>query len=110
MAERHPRTAGAYALQPTLTTTIAPTAIGGLNAVTMTTPGEALVGGIYGFAGHFDLATGTLTRETTLTNLDLHALWSDGAGATYAVGGRFVGTFTGVALVRTLTSSSDATP
>jgi len=83
-------------------TTLAPSAIGGLNAVTLTAPDEALVAGIYGFAATVDLATGTFSPEVAPTSLDLHALWSDGAGRTYAVGGRFVGTYGGVALVRTL--------
>ena len=83
-------------------TTLAPTGLGGLNAIAMTDPEEAVVGGIYGWVGTFAPATGTLTREDALTNLDVHALWDDGHGRVYAVGGRFVGTFTGVALLRTL--------
>ncbi|TNF32056.1 MAG: hypothetical protein EP329_11255 [Deltaproteobacteria bacterium] len=83
-------------------TTIAPTGIGGLNAVTMSAPDAAVVGGIYGWVGTFAPESGALEREDSLTNLDIHALWDDGAGRVYAVGGRFVGTFGGVALVRTL--------
>jgi hypothetical protein len=83
-------------------TTLAPTGLGGLNAIAMSDPDEAVVGGIYGWVGTFAPASGALTREDGLTHLDVHAMWGDGRGRVYAVGGRFVGAFTGVALLRTL--------
>jgi len=76
-----------------------PSGVGGLNAVTM--PGDvALVGGLNGFVGVFDPATGELTYEDTIEGGDVHALWNDGAGRTYAVGGRFVEPLSGLAWVR----------
>lgn len=82
-------------------TTVAPVGVGGLSAVTVPASGRAVVGGIYGWVGTFASDTGQLSREETLTNLDVHAMWGDGAGRVYAVGGRFIGTFTGVAMTRT---------
>lgn len=80
--------------------TVAPSGVGGLNAVAMEGPETAVVGGVYGYVGTFDVATGALTPEAVSTGLDLHAMWSDGLGNTYAVGGVFAEPFDGVALLR----------
>lgn len=81
-------------------TTVAPTAIGGLNAVSMLSPTEAIVGGVNGYVGRFDPTTGVLEDEGFLTLEDIHAAWSDGAGTTWAVGGSFREPFVGVAYQR----------
>ncbi len=73
----------------------------GLNAVYMVASTEAIVGGVNGYAGVFDVATGELTVEPTDTTESLHAIWADGEGRFYAVGGRFAPPFRGLALVRT---------
>lgn len=84
-------------------TTTAPSATPGINAVFMQEPGRAVVGGISGLGGTFDVATGALTLEDTFASRDLHALWCDGAKRCYAVGGLFTAPFAGMALVRTVT-------
>lgn len=81
--------------------TTAPSGYGGLNAVFMGEPDEAVIGGIYGYVGRFDATTGELTDEVAPTGLDVHAMWGDGAGRHYAVGGTFTDPHEGVALVRT---------
>jgi hypothetical protein len=81
-------------------TTLAPSGIGGLNAVTMVSPTEAVVGGVNGYVASFDPTTGTLSNEESLTFDDIHAAWYDGAGTTWAVGGFFLEPFTGVAYSR----------
>ena len=83
-------------------TTTSPTGIGGLNAVTMLSETEAIVGGVNGYVGSFDPTTGTLVDEAFLTTDDIHAAWSDGAGTTWAVGGNFLEPYTGVAYQRTV--------
>jgi hypothetical protein len=83
-------------------TTTAPSGLGGLNAVNMQDPDEAIIGGIYGYTGTFYPDDGTLVRDDVLTNLDVHAIWGDGAGRFYGVGGRFYDPYEGVALVRTV--------
>jgi hypothetical protein len=82
--------------------TFGPDALGGLNAVHMPTPDVAVVGGILGFVGRFDVATGEVIREAEpLSRVDIHAIWGDGQGKHYAVGGTFTVPHQGVALVRT---------
>lgn len=81
--------------------TIAPTGRGGLNAVSMERSDRAIVGGIYGFVGAFYPDSGELVPEAELTDKDIHAIWYDGEGRHYAVGGRFFAPYTGVAFVRT---------
>lgn len=81
-------------------TTHMPSGVGGLNAVSVTAD-EVVVGGIYGWVGTWDEVADTLTQETLLTSLDVHAMWGDGAGHTWAVGGRFTDPYEGVALLRT---------
>ena len=82
--------------------TQAPTGIAGLNAVTMLSETEAIVGGVNGYVGSFDPTTGVLTDEGFLTTDDVHAAWSDGAGTVWAVGGNFLEPYTGVAYRRTV--------
>lgn len=81
--------------------TVAPSAIGGLNAVAMVDEDEAIIGGVSGFVGTFTPSTGEVAFEDTLPGGDVHATWNDGAGRTYAVGGRFYEPMTGLAWVRT---------
>ena len=82
--------------------TTSPSGIGGLNAVFMTEADEAIVGGIYGWVGNFTPSTGELTEEGILTTVDIHAIWGDGAGRFYAVGGNFIEPHVGAAFVRTI--------
>lgn len=83
-------------------TTEAPSGVGGLNAVFMGAEDEAVVGGIYGYTATFDPGTGELAGDPVVTDYDIHAIWGDGAGRHYAVGGHFFEPYTGVALVRTV--------
>ena len=80
--------------------TIAPSGIGGLNAVFMDDADEAIVGGVFGFGGSFAPQSDELVREDTETGTDIHAIWGDGDGRYYAVGGTFFPPHEGVALVR----------
>jgi hypothetical protein len=64
-------------------------------------PDTAVVGGINGYVGVFDVPTGELTTEFPPTTIDVHALWHDGAGTTYGVSGRFLPPYGGAALKRT---------
>ena len=82
--------------------TLAPSGVGGLNAVAAQADGTVVVGGIGGFAGLFDPATGVLELEDLLGTEDLHAGWNDGAGRTYIVGGTFIAPHRGSAWVRTV--------
>lgn len=74
--------------------------IPGLSAVFMTSAQEAVVGGINGYIGTFDSLTSSLEEEATRTLESIHAIWGDGQGTFYAVGGRFSEPFSGIALVR----------
>lgn len=81
--------------------TVAPSGVGGLNAVSMVDPAFAVVGGIYGFVGTADPETGALSQEALLSSgHDVHSIWGDGAGRYYAVGGHFAEPWTGIAYVR----------
>jgi hypothetical protein len=82
--------------------TLAPSGVGGLNAVTVLPDETAIVGGIGGFAGRFDHTTGELVREDFLGTQDMHAAWYDGAGTTYMVGGTFIAPHAGSAWARTV--------
>lgn len=84
-------------------TTEAPNALGGLNAVHMAEDDTAVIGGILGFAGSFVPSTGEVVYEADgLTDLDIHAIWGDGQGTHWAVGGTFLdNNHQGVALKRT---------
>lgn len=82
--------------------TFAPSGVGGLNAVFMDDPDTAMIGGVAGYLATFDVDGQTLERETGTTTLDVHAMWGDGAGRTYAVAGTFLdGNHQGAAMVRT---------
>ena len=81
-------------------TTVAPDATPGLNAVFMTEPGEAILGGILGVGGSYDVAKGVWTQEETGTTDTIHGIWCDGEGKCYAVGGVFSEPQHGLALVR----------
>jgi hypothetical protein len=82
-------------------TTVAPEALGGLNAVYMSDPGKAIVGGIFGMVGRYETATASVVRESDpLTKTDVHAMWGDGAGTHVAVGGTFLEPHEGVVLWR----------
>lgn len=75
----------------------------GLNGVFVTPSGESHIVGLLGTAARIDPNGIDITIESTPTVLTLHAVWGDGAGRVYAVGGRASEIpFTGVALVRTL--------
>ena len=81
----------------------------GLNGVFMIEPGEAIVGGTNGYVGRYDLVSGTLEGESSGTNQCLHAVWGNGIGSYYGVGGRFNDPYEGIALVRRI-SDPDAQP
>lgn len=83
--------------------TIRPEGVPGLNGVFMPAPGVCYIGGINGFVGSFNVATGVVTQETSpSTPLAVHALWApDDSGLAYAVGGRFNQPYQGLAFVRT---------
>lgn len=72
----------------------------GLNAVYMGAADEAVIGGIYGYTATFDPASGALLEDPITTQYDIHAIWGDGAGAYYGVGGTFTDPYHGVALKR----------
>jgi hypothetical protein len=80
--------------------TVAPSGIGGLNAVFMTEAGKALVGGVEGFLATWDLGAEDLAFEEVDTRWDIHALWCDSVSRCWAVGGNFRSPFRGVALTR----------
>jgi len=81
-------------------TTQAPSGTPGLNAISMEQPDAAVIGGIYGYTGTFDPETDGLVPDPVVTALDVHAIWGDGQGTFYGVGGRFYEPYEGVALVR----------
>jgi trimeric autotransporter adhesin len=86
-------------------TTLAPSGVGGLNAVAVLPDGTAVMGGIGGYVGLFDPGTGTLSHEGTLGSGAIHAAWDDGAGRTWVVGGNFAVPHEGLAFSRTLEPS-----
>jgi hypothetical protein len=77
-------------------------AVPGLNGVFMVHAGEAIVAGVNGYVGRFDVTTGSLEAERFSTNLSLHAVWASSAETYYAVGGRFTTPYRGVAAIRRL--------
>ncbi len=81
--------------------TTAPSGYGGLNAVYMLQDDLAVIGGIYGMVGTYQPSTGEIVEEGPVSGGDIHAIWGDGAGRYYAVGGHFTDPYTGVAYVRT---------
>jgi hypothetical protein len=73
----------------------------GLNGVFIERPDSAKVVGLIGTAATITLDGFGIVSEDTPTPLTLHAVWGDGTGRTYAVGGRSNQTpYQGVALVR----------
>jgi hypothetical protein len=81
--------------------TRAPDALAGLNGVHLSSEDLAVIGGVRGFLGRFEPSTGEVVREAEgLTELDVHAVWGDGAGRHIAVGGTFAEPHRGVALIR----------
>lgn len=76
--------------------------VGGLSGTFMNVADESIVGGINGFVGAYNPMTGGLTAESSGTSISIHAIWGDGAGRNYAVGGTFSRAPQGVALVRTV--------
>jgi len=78
------------------------TGVPGLNAIFMGAPDQAIIGGVNGYLGAYDATSDTLEPESAGTSESIHAMWSDGRGRYYAVGGRFSPPFSGVAFVRTL--------
>ncbi|MEQ1501801.1 MAG: hypothetical protein ABMB14_06200 [Myxococcota bacterium] len=86
----------------TWTTTTSPR-LPGLSAVTMATPDEAVIGGVGGWVGHVDPGPegGEPVAETPVDTVDVHAVWSDGAGTWFGVAGHFYEPYYGSALLRT---------
>ncbi len=79
-----------------------PSEVKPLNAVFLNAPDEAVIGGIYGFTATYDPTTGAIDPDPVMTTIGIHAIWGDGAGRNYAVGGTFAEPHQGVALVRTV--------
>ena len=76
--------------------------LGGINAVHVATPGLAIIGGVEGFVGRYDVAKDEIVEEDQdVTDLDIHAVWGDGEGTLYGVAGDFFPPYAGAALVRT---------
>lgn len=84
-------------------TTTASSSVPGLNAVTLVSPDEVVVGGVNGWVGHLDPETGEFVGENVVDAVsDVHAAWFDGVDTTWAVAGRFTEPFRGTALRRTI--------
>ena len=83
-------------------TTFKPPGRPGLNASFMDDPSFAVIGGINGYVGTLPRGSDTPTDEESPTSMDIHAIWGDGEGTYYAVGGRFSQPFAGIAIIRTL--------
>ena len=60
-----------------------------------------VLGGVYGWVGTFRPGAAAPVGELSVTTDDVHAMWGDGEGRIYGVGGRFADPFRGVAVVRT---------
>ena len=79
-------------------TTEAPSGVPGLNAVTVSGD-EVVVGGQFGYLATWDGTT--LEREDAPdAAFDVHAVWADGAGTTYAACVRFTDPYEGAAWAR----------
>lgn len=83
-------------------TTYKPPGRPGLNASFMDDPSFAVIGGVNGYLGRHPHGGDVPTDEESPTSMDIHAIWGDGQGRYYAVGGRFSQPLAGTALVRTL--------
>lgn len=79
----------------------------GLNGVYALSSQTAVVVGVNGEAGVYDIAADSYAPESTGTTRVLHAVWSDGDDREYVVGGDNRTPATGIALVRTLTELPD---
>lgn len=84
--------------------------IEGLNGVHMIAASQAIIGGGAGYLGDFDPLTNTLAREASGTDLSLQAIWGDGSGGFYAVGGSDTRAAGGVVLMRTPAPATDVAP
>lgn len=84
-------------------TTQRPTGVTALSGVFMNDANEAIIGGLNGYVAAYDPQANTIVPEQSGTTIGIHAIWGDGAGHTYAVGGLLLEDSTGVALVRTVT-------
>ena len=82
-------------------TTTSLSGLGGMNAVFMDDPEQAIIGGVGGWVGTYGPTDDDLSPETSVVTQDVHAIWGDGTGTYYAVGGRFSAPYSGVAMVRT---------
>lgn len=77
--------------------------LGGINGVSVREPHEAILGGVEGFVGRYDIHRDEIIRESQdVTDLDVHAVWGDGEGTFYGVAGDFLPPYEGAALVRTV--------
>lgn len=81
-------------------TTFKPSGRPGLNASYMDNPDFAVIGGVSGYVGRFEPGASEPIDEVSPTDFDIHAIWGDGSGNYYAVGGNFSPPFRGVALIR----------
>jgi hypothetical protein len=81
-------------------THLAPLALPGISAVTVGPAGNVVLGGVYGWVGTFTPGDQAPVEEISATTEDVHAMWGDGTGRIYGVGGRFAEPFRGVAVVR----------
>lgn len=84
-------------------TTVYPRMVPGLNAVTFD-GGTGVIGGLTGWVGSVDPAdpeNPVSELDPDPQRVDVHALWSDGAGAVWGVAGHFYDPYYGTALVRT---------
>lgn len=79
-----------------------PIGLAGLSAVAMVDPDLAVIGGVHGWVGRVDPNAdgGDPIAETSVDTVDVHAMWSDGAGKVYAVAGHFFDPYYGTPLVR----------
>lgn len=82
-----------------------PTGVTGLSGVFMNDADEAIVGGLNGYVAAYNPLTGAIVPENSGTSIGIHAIWGDGAGRTYAVGGLLLEDSPGVALVRTISTT-----
>ena len=73
-----------------------------LNGSFVDDPDLAIVVGLEGFMGRYDIATGELIREPGDARLRLHSVWGDGQGRYYGVGGTFFSPHEGEAYVRVI--------
>lgn len=71
-----------------------------LNGSFVDQPGLAIVVGLEGFLGRYEMDTGELVREPGGAIFRLHSVWGDGAGRYYGVGGTFFPPHEGEAFVR----------